>query len=461
MKKNSKWTGTKGVFQFTYLQAMKSKAMIITTAIFCLVALLSLPLMTIFSGDGIEEIEVSDIENIYIYEENISISSVVIDCLSKEKAFANIKFTTVDKEKAEDIKENVLPNESNNDVILNILCVKDVESEDYGITYEIYYSEESGISKGTAEEVTTFLAQNSDIIKYINAGIDETMAEILSRGVTYNTYLLDENGNIISDGISEAQYNINYALLMICLLAITFAASYVAGQIVTEKSSKIVEYLLTSIKPMAIITGKVFASVAIIFTELIVTLVSFILSGVINGILFSESGKGFVMPEILVNLVDGEIMAGASFGAILVALAVFIVGFTFYCFLGGVSGAMVSKVEELAEGTKLITFATIIGAYLALGLIMSSSISGEGWGSLNYLVYFLPLSAPFIVPSYMLFGIISVEIGLAVLVVNIVCTIALVYLVSTIYEQLIYHNGNPLKLKDLFHLSKNKVKKND
>jgi ABC-2 type transport system permease protein len=245
------------------------------------------------------------------------------------------------------------------------------------------------------------------------------------------------------------------------MLSIIFASSFVAGQIVTEKSSKIVEYLLTSVKPMAIITGKVFASVSVVLTILASFSICIVISGILNGVINMNGNGVFVLPTIISDLIDSEVMAGANPLTILLALAIIILGFVFYCFLGGVSGAMVSKIEELGEGTKLLNFAMIIGAYLALGLIMSSSLGGSGWGDLNYLVYFLPLSAPFIVPSYLLFGIISPAIGLAVVALNIVLTSGLVVFVSKVYEQLIYHNGNPLKIKDLFHLSKNKVKKND
>ena len=458
--KKSKWTGTGGVFKFTYVQAMKSKAMIITMAIVCLLALLSFPVMTLLEG-GDDSTEAIDIDNVYIYEENISMSATLIDMITSEDMYKETKFEVVDKTKMEDIKTNVLTKEDNCDVILSIICIDDIESDDFGIKYEIFYSEESSVKKSTVDEMVAYLSSESAYLNYVNVGIDKEMADLLSESVNYNIFSLDENGNIISDAITDAQYNINYALLMIVMLAIIFASSFVAGQIVTEKSSKIVEYLLTSVKPMAIITGKVFASVSVVLTILASFSICIVISGILNGVINMNGNGGFVLPTIISDLIDSEVMAGANPLTILLALAIIILGFVFYCFLGGVSGAMVSKIEELGEGTKLLNFAMIIGAYLALGLIMSSSLGGSGWGDLNYLVYFLPLSAPFIVPSYLLFGIISPAIGLAVVALNIVLTSGLVVFVSKVYEQLIYHNGNPLKIKDLFHLSKNKVKKND
>ena len=288
----------------------------------------------------------------------------------------------------------------------------------------------------------------------MEAGIADEDAKLFSQHIQCNSYALDEQGNVVSDGISEAQYTVNYTLLMIMILSISFAGSKVAEQIVTEKSSKVIEYILTSVKPMAIITGKVFASLAVVLTMLGSVVVSFIASGFINGAINDTSGNGFVLPEILTNFFDPKIMVGANALCITISLLIFIEGFIFYGFLAGVCGAMVSKVEELSEGIKMFTFAMIIGAYLALALLIASSAAGEGWGNLNYIVYLLPLSAPFIVPAYMLFGIIPPAVGLLVIAINLACIVVLIILVSKIYEQLIYHNGSPLKVKDLFKLAK-------
>lgn len=452
--KSSKMTGFGSVFKFTYTQSMKSKATLITLIIFCVVALLSFPVMSIIGGES--EIEKSAIETIYVYEENINISENVEKILKESEEYKDVSIDVINEEELETVKNSRLKEAECMDVLVEIKCVEDVKSDEYGIGYRVYYSDSSALDSTEADNLAEFLSTNGSIIKYISVGIDEALAKVLSQYISYNVFSMDSEGNIISDGITEAQYGINYALLMITLLSITFAGSKVAEQIVTEKSSKVVEYILTSVKPMAIIVGKVFASLAVVFTILFSVIISFVVSGFINGIMLAGNGGSFVMPEIITSFFDSEVVVGANIITVIISAVIFIEGFIFYGFLGGVSGSMVSKVEELAEGTKLFTFAMLIGAYLALGLIMSSTMGGEGWGSLNYLVYFLPLSAPFIVPSYMLFGIISPLTGVLIILVNFVLVLALIWLVSRIYEQLIYHNGNPLKIKDLFRLSKTK-----
>lgn len=448
--KSSKFTGCGNVFKFTYIQSMKSKATLITMAIFCIIALVSFPVMSLF--DAVTKVGESKIENIYVLQEDIDVAQSLTKVINHSEGYKNVKVNLVEGKSLEEAKKEFIADGKDKNVIINITVERDKNADNYGITYSIYYNE--NFDEDESDSLTELIEGGSTQIQYMEVGIAEEDAKLFSQYIQCNSYALDEQGNVVSDGISEAQYTVNYTLLMIMILSISFAGSKVAEQIVTEKSSKVIEYILTSVKPMAIITGKVFASLAVVLTMLGSVVVSFIASGFINGAINATSGNGFVLPEILTNFFDPKIMVGANALCITISLLIFIEGFIFYGFLAGVCGAMVSKVEELSEGIKMFTFAMLIGAYLALALLIASSAAGEGWGNLNYIVYLLPLSAPFIVPAYMLFGIIPPAVGLLVIAINLVCIVVLIVLVSKIYEQLIYHNGSPLKVKDLFKLAK-------
>lgn len=451
--KNSNFYGFFDVFKFTYKQSIKSKAIIILTALLFILALLSFPVISLISGE--DTIEKSNIECIYFYDDGVDVYAPSKELLNEDSNFSDVKVELVDKEKADNIKENGFENEAAHTVLVYVWSDLDQASEDFGINFDIYFNSDVEEDKDEADNLSEFFYANGTSINYISNGVEKNIAKLLSQSLAYNTYGLDENGEIISDGITEAQYSVNYILIMVTLISITFAGSKVAEQIITEKSSKVVEYILTSVKPMAIITGKVMAAVAIVLTILSAVCVAFVASGFINGFITSTDGS-FVLPTQITNFFDKDVMVGANIFSVLISLVVIIEGFVFYGFLGGITGASVSKIEEMAEGSKLYTFALLIGAYLALGLIMSSSMSGDGWGNLNYVVYLLPLSAPFIVPAYMLFGMISPLFGLVIVVVFLICIILLIGFVSNIYEQMIYHNGTPLKMKDLFRLAKMK-----
>lgn len=453
--KSSSMTGFTEVFKFTYAQSIKSKATKITMIIFMVIALASFPVMSLIGNDSADESKVESISKVYIYENGIEISDTVTNFLSNNESYKDIQIEVVNAEKMKNLKDNILNSEESKEILIDIECILDVKDSEYGINYNVFYGKNSAVDRDEVDKISEYFSGMGEAINLANLGINEETAEFISNYIEYKVFGLDADGNIVTDAISEAQYMVNYAILMVCLLCITFAGSKVAEQIVTEKATKVIEYIMTSVKPMAIITGKVIASVAIVLTILGGTLAAFIASGFINGIMNSSSEVGFMMPELITNFFNQDVVKGANIYTVVISLVIFLEGFLFYGFIAGVSGAMVSKIEELAEGMKLYTFIMIIGAYLALGLIMSSSMGSSGWGVGNYIVYFLPMSSPFIVPSYMLFGKITPLMGLGIIVVNAILIALLAWFVSTIYEQLIYYNGNKLKIKDLFKLSKN------
>lgn len=452
--KNNKLRGCMDVFRFTYVQSMKSKAMKITIAIFCVLALLSFPVISLITGEDSDKEETTTIQKAYVYEDNIEIFDYLKTYFDKDSYYSSVELAKVDKATSNDIKENKLSLEDNKDIVIDISYCSDETLKDYGLHFMVYYNDLGELTTKEIDELTSFIYDNAKGFLYNSVGVDIETADLLTKYVTYSIFDLNTDGEIVTDGISDAQYGINYALLMVVLMCISFSGAKVAEQIVTEKSTKVVEYILVSVKPMAIVTGKVMASVAVVFSWLASVVASIVVSGFINGAIFAGSKGKFVLPEIITNFFDSSVVTGANIFTVIISLLILIEGFVFYGFLGGISGAMVSKIEELAEGNKLFTFAMLIGAYLALALIMSSSMGDSGWGALNNIVYFLPLSAVFIVPSYMLFGIITPLSGILIVFVNLIFIALLLIFVSRIYEQMIYNSGK-LKIKDLFQLSKN------
>ena len=221
------------------------------------------------------------------------------------------------------------------------------------------------------------------------------------------------------------------------LFAIIIAGSKVAELIVTEKTSKVMEYLLTSIKPLALLLGKVVGTLLIVFTILGALLVSFIGSLVINYSL--SGGEGGFWPEIFTSIWDSEVLRGVTIANILISIVMVLLGFIFYGFIAGLAGATVSKIEELAEGLKLFTFTVIIGMYLVIALMMFSNM-GDGMGTFDYVVYYLPFSSVFVVPIYLLLGKLSFQMGLISMLILAVSTVVVWLFVTKVFANVLYHN---------------------
>ena len=137
---------------------------------------------------------------------------------------------------------------------------------------------------------------------------------------------------------------------------------------------------------------------------------------------------------------------------ILLCFVLVILGLIFYATLAGLAGATVSKLEEINEGLTLFTLVAMVGAYVGLGAANTMMASSDN----AYVIFSLlfPLSSPFLMPGAILVGKASLAMAGLAIVLQLVFIMLLFRFVAKVYETLVLHNGNKIKVKDLVKLSK-------
>lgn len=459
-----RYTGFTDVFKFAFVQLVKSKAFIVSQLILCIVALLVFPVITVFSDDDGEEeqteaLSTEYIGTIYIEDEFMdgALGDVIAAELKASEEYGSKEAVVINTADHDKTFEQVTKSEDG-DVLIQIQFVDDVTDVNYGFMYYVYYGEESEKVSDGAEELSTYVDDIHEraLAKALTESDD--MAVLMSQEFSYEVSVIGADNEVMeADGMLDmGEYWVTYAFLMIVIFSVSIIGGRVAEQLVTEKSNKVIEYIMTSVKPMALITGKVMASAATVVLFMGSVVVCLLLSAVLSGIMFPNPDGSFAMPEMLVAFSNSDVMAGATPVNIIIAVLVFVLGIIFYGFIGGIAGATVSKVEEMAEGMKLFTFAMVIGAYIPMFLMIMSQ-SGDGdWGIITNIIYVFPLTSIFILPAYILLGKVSTVIGLIAVAVMILSVLLMTVMVSRIFEYLIYYNGSPLKLKDLIGIYKDK-----
>ena len=148
----------------------------------------------------------------------------------------------------------------------------------------------------------------------------------------------------------------------------------------------------------------------------------------------------------------GNALGGFSPIVIVLIIVVFIVGFVFFALIAGLIGATVSRMEDLNAAMQPMAIIGVLGFYLAY---FPSAFGGEA-GTMTLISYYLPISSPFSIPSALLTGAIDVPQALLAILVLCVFVVLMALLVARVYEQIILHTGNRLKLGDILGLVKNK-----
>lgn len=222
---------------------------------------------------------------------------------------------------------------------------------------------------------------------------------------------------------------------VVLFYAVYFCAYQVSNSITTEKTSKIIETLVTSTSPTNIIIGKTLGIGVIGLCQL----AAIIATAYISAQLFLEK-------ELLDIALDTSTLT-LSLG--LITLLYFILGYLAFALLYALTGSTVSKPEDIQSANQPVAILTMVGFYLAYFTMMNPS------SGLNKIAALLPISSPFCMPfRIMMKAATTSEIILSILIL-VVTIILIANIAIKIYKNAILNYGKS-NLKDLIKMYKQK-----
>ncbi len=232
--------------------------------------------------------------------------------------------------------------------------------------------------------------------------------------------------------------NIFVMMVLSCVLffAIYFCAFQVSSSITVEKTSKIIETLVTSTSPRSIILGKTIGIGLVGLGQMLLFAIVAILSA-----------YSFLDPELLSTMLD---LSNFTPYLAFITILYFILGYFVYAFLYAVTGATVSKPEDIQAANTPVVILTMIGFYLAYFTLMNPT------GELNVFASLLPISSPFCMPLRVMMGVASVaEVCFSIAILIATCAI-IAHVAIKIYSNAILNYGNQRGIKNLFKIYKEK-----
>lgn len=198
--------------------------------------------------------------------------------------------------------------------------------------------------------------------------------------------------------------------------------------VVEEKTSRVVEIILTTVKPRTLLLAKLLG----IGSAMLVFIACY-LAGIVAG-----AGLAGVLPS-MENLAAAHLNPWTFAPAVLVWLAVGY--FTF----GGLSGALastVSRQEDLGAVQTPVIFGAMIPMYVALYLVPYAPDT-----TVTHILSCCPFLSPFMMPMRMALGAVGVWEQLLAFAVQIATICLLSLLAGKVYERSILHTGERLKLR--------------
>ncbi len=270
-----------------------------------------------------------------------------------------------------------------------------------------------GFSEASTREVQSIDAivkslRQSDLLAEQNLA-PSTIAKVLNPDVKINLETVNKNG--------AASVIYTFVLIYALYMAITFYGSHVMNSVVTEKTSRAMEVLATSVKPNALLFGK------IISTSLagLIQIAAIIIEAFICVKISSANNPSFPVNQIISNI-PTQIL--------IYMLIFFLLGFLIYSFLYGAFASTVSKIDELGSAIMPVQI-IIVFTFIAT---MSAINSGNADTPFNVFLSYFPFTAPMMMFTRAIISNVStLEIILSILVL-IVSTYFIGWLSARIYR---------------------------
>lgn len=441
MRKSS-ISGWRDVFTFTLVQTLKNKTFIISYVILLLLTAVSMPVMNKFMSGNKDAVNgQSPVRKVYVKNETTLPAMEFSDVL-KEDRFSHITFEPL-KDDYDTTSKRI--EESEKDSV--ILTVKESEG---GYALNFVKSSSGPVKDNSLKLLTEAVGKQFDLFKIEALGITDKQLAMIKTKVKTGVSMADSKGVEIIEkdtSISTSQYWFIYGILFVVMMVNIMASTQVATAIVTEKSSRVIEYLLISVKPLAIMIGKILAMLTAVLLQFSTIIILLFTSNKLTQNVSSDGGE-----SVLSHYLPKDIFHNLSLVNIILCLILIILGMIFYATLAGLAGATVSRIEEMSEGLTLFTLTNMVGVYI--GIAASGILMGAGINAFVIFSFLFPLSSPFILPGAILIGKASLPVAAGALVLQILFICLLFKFVAKVYATLIMHNGSTIKVKQLFKISK-------
>ncbi|MDW5597583.1 ABC transporter permease [Conexibacter stalactiti] len=217
-----------------------------------------------------------------------------------------------------------------------------------------------------------------------------------------------------------ARQGIAFIAVLLLYLAIFTYGLWVAGGIVEEKSSRVIEVVLSAIRPRELLAGKIVGLGLLGLAQFVLVLIV----GVAGA-----------------QLLDAVDLPHVTVGWVAIIALWFLLGYALYACLYAVAGALVSRQEDLQSSTGALNM-VVIGAYI-LSFVALQSPDG---GMLTVLS-FLPPSAPMAMPARWLVTDVPTWQLLVSIALTLVAIVAMLKLATAVYSRAALRIGPKLSLR--------------
>ena len=320
-----------------------------------------------------------------------------------------------------------------------------------GYELTVLRPEGTALAAKDAREFTAYLQDAFPALARMKSGLTDAQLAELSRPILSDasTAEIYRDGSL-KDGFETVRAVLEMILPYLCIMLLYFMVLIygqgVAGSVILEKSSKLMDTMLLSLQPQAMILGKTLAGWLAGVLQLLCWIAGAVLGCVLGRFLVLR-----LQPDSTMGILQFFRMLGAASGlftlsSVILSVLLILAGFLMYCAIASIGGALASKPENLGSCNSLFTILLLASFFLTMYGGNSGSrsfVSSAAW--MNY----VPFTAVMCTPARALLGQVSAVTVLISILLTLAVALAAVLVAGKLYRLLVFRRGDPPKPADI------------
>jgi len=284
-------------------------------------------------------------------------------------------------------------------------------------------------------------------------GIAEKQLINLDKGFKLKTINVSENNKEDSDMAFGVKSGLSILLMYVTFMFIIIYGVRVMRSVLEEKNNRVVEIIISSVKPFELMMGKILGVTLVALTQFVVWITMSVIGALVLNTGFSSIQKNIpgANEELASKLDVTQIATQVSHSLlelnfpliIFVFIVFFLLGYIFY---SSIYAAIGSAVDNETETQQFTLFAILP---LMLGMYGSFSLMNNPDGPLGFWLSIIPFTSPVAMIARIPFGVPAWQIALSIALL-LATTIFMIFLAGKIYRVGILMYGNKATLKELW-----------
>jgi len=330
-----------------------------------------------------------------------------------------------------------------------------VEAKDY---YMAFHSDNQ-LAIDESQSLQSLFRKKIRNYKITSLGIDQDQLKLIDTSVKIDPKsVLDTEKemssitSLVSSGIGGV---VGYALFFIIIIY----GSQVMRSVTEEKINRIVEVLISTVRPFDLMMGKVIGVGLVGLTQIVIWMILISVFSAIGMSIFGMSGMDTVSPDIAGSMPEAGAVVESSKDEVMkvineimkvnwllilpLYLFYFLIGyFTYAALFAAIGSAVGDDIQEAQSLTMIATLPLMVAMYIGISAVTSPNSSLSVWSSI------LPFTAPVVMPVRLPAEPPFWQIGLS-MIASIISVIVLIWLAARIYRVGILMYGKKASVKEL------------